>query len=107
MPRSLVFWRDLLGFEVAYAFPSPDHPAFVTLEVEGGSIALAEAAGPVAPGSSAVWVYADDVDALVGSLRRSGVVVTAEPGDRAWGERVASVLDPDGHVVHVGAPGEG
>lgn len=83
----------------------PVRDPFAILEVEGGSIALAAAAGPVVPGSTAVWVYADDVDGLVGRVRRSGVVATAEPGDREWGERVASVRDPDGHLVHVGAPG--
>jgi uncharacterized glyoxalase superfamily protein PhnB len=105
MSRSLAFWRDMLGFEVSYAFPSPEQPAFLTLEVEGGTVALAAASGPVAPGSSAVWVYADDVDDLVVSLRRGGVEIAAEPGDRDWGERVASVRDPDGHLVHLGTPG--
>ena len=28
----------------------------------------------------------------------------AAPADQPWGERVASVADPDGYVVHLGAP---
>jgi uncharacterized glyoxalase superfamily protein PhnB len=29
--------------------------------------------------------------------------VIAEPADQPWGERLASVADPDGYVVHLGA----
>jgi uncharacterized glyoxalase superfamily protein PhnB len=29
----------------------------------------------------------------------------APPADQPWGERLASVADPDGYVVHVGAAG--
>jgi lactoylglutathione lyase len=37
-------------------------------------------------------------------LRGAGVPVVAEPADQPWGERVASVRDPDGYTVHIGAP---
>ena len=47
---------------------------FVSLAVEGGKLGLAS----------------------------SGVV--AEPAEQPSGERVASVADPDGYTVHLGAP---
>jgi lactoylglutathione lyase len=50
-------------------------------------------------------VYTDDVDAAVADLRSAGVRVIAEPADQPWGERVASLADPDGYVVHIGARG--
>ena len=34
-----------------------------------------------------------------------GARVVAPPADQPWGERLASVADPDGYVVHVGAAG--
>jgi DNA-binding FrmR family transcriptional regulator len=41
---------------------------------------------------------------------RSGDAVRAEavatPENRPWGERVASVRDPDGNLVHLGASGD-
>jgi lactoylglutathione lyase len=43
------------------------------------------------------------VDVAVAELKRSGVPVIAEPPDQPWGERVASVADPDGFTVHIGA----
>jgi len=43
------------------------------------------------------------VDAAVADLPGAGVQVVAEPADQSSGERVASVADPDGFVVHIGA----
>jgi lactoylglutathione lyase len=104
LQRSLRFYRDLLGFEVRYAFPSDEEPVFVTLAVEGGTLGLGAADGPVETASTLIWLYTDDVDGAVAELRAAGVRVVAEPADQEWGERLASVADPDGYVVHIGAP---
>jgi lactoylglutathione lyase len=34
-------------------------------------------------------------------LRSAGVEVVREPEDMEWGERMASVRDPDGNVIFV------
>jgi len=101
--RSLGFYRDLLGFELTYAFPSEDDPQFVSLALDGGKLGLGGSLGPVQSASTSIWLYTDDVDAAVADLRGAGVQVVAEPVDQPWGERVASVADPDGFVVHIGA----
>jgi lactoylglutathione lyase len=46
-----------------------------------------------------MFVYVDDVDTLVTSLRAEGVPVLREPEDMPWGERIATVTDPDGNPV--------
>ena len=104
LQRSLRFYRDLLGFEVAYSFPSEDEPGFVSLSLEGGKLGLGAVEGRVETATTSLWLYADDVDAAVSDLREAGVRVAAEPADQPWGERVASVADPDGYTVHLGAP---
>jgi lactoylglutathione lyase len=105
MSRSLAFYRDLLGFELTYTFPDEADPAFASLAVEGGKLGLGSAGDePVESASTALWLYTDDVDGAVSRLRDAGVPVVAEPADQSWGERVASVSDPDGYVVHIGAP---
>ena len=101
--RSLGFYRDLLGFELTYAFPSEDDPQFVSLALDGGKLGLGSSPGPVQSASTSIWLYTDDVDDAVADLRGAGVQVVAEPVDQPWGERVASVADPDGFVVHIGA----
>jgi lactoylglutathione lyase len=107
MQRSLGFYCDQLGFEVEFAFPQEGDPRFAQLAVDGGKLGLASAEGPVQSGSTAIWLYTDDVDAALRRLRDAGAPVLAEPADQPWGERVASVADPDGYVVHMGAPATG
>ena len=104
MRRSLAFYRDLLGFEVQYAFPSEDEPGFASLSLPGGG-KLGLGLNPEAKGGpfAATWLYTDDVDQAVGELRDAGVEVKQEPVDQPWGERQATVVDPDGYDVHLGA----
>ena len=48
-----------------------------------------------------LWIYTDDCDAAVESLRQGGVTITTEPADQPWGERMARVRDFDGIEVIV------
>ena len=102
--RSLSFYCDLLGFAATYSFPSEENPQFVSLAIEGGKLGLGYTDQPVESASASLWLYTDDVDAAVGELAAAGVRVVTAPADQPWGERVASIADPDGYVVHVGAP---
>jgi lactoylglutathione lyase len=105
VPRSLRFYTELLGFRVTFSFDGDDgQPVFASLELEDGTkLAIGGPKEHVESGSVAIWLYADDVDAEVAELQRAGVDVIAEPADRPWGERVASVSDPDGYTIHIGA----
>jgi lactoylglutathione lyase len=107
--RSLRFYTDLLGFRKTYSFDGDDdQPVFASLELEdGSSLGIAGPTDRIESATTAIWMYTDDVDAAVAELREAGVTVIAEPEDRPWGERVASVADPDGYTIHIGAPGAG
>jgi lactoylglutathione lyase len=101
--RALGFYRDLLGFKVTYRFPEEGEPQYVGLELQTSQLGIA--AGESKPDQSvALWVYARDCDEAVALLRTNGVTIADEPADQPWGERIATVLDPDGHRVIVGAP---
>ena len=52
------------------------------------------------------WIYVDDVDGTFADLTTAGAPTEAEPKTEPWGERVASVRDPDGNVVHFGMADE-
>ena len=52
-----------------------------------------------------LFVYVDDVDALVADLRAAGANVLREPADMPWGERVAFVRDPEANIVSLAMPG--
>lgn len=47
-------------------------------------------------GTSGLYTYVDDVDTVLGAARRAGAAVE-EAEDKPWGDRVATVKDPDGH----------
>ena len=89
-----------LGFTETYRFPDDGDAEFVTLERHGATLGLA--ADPDGSGEPAYWLYVDDVDAAIASLRDAGAEVVAEPVDQPWGERTASVRDPAGTLVHLG-----
>jgi lactoylglutathione lyase len=102
--RSLRFYTEELGFQITFSFPDEGPPVFASLELEDGSkLAIGGPKDPVETGSTALWLYTDDVDAAFGALREAGVEVVAEPEDQPWGERVASLKDPDGYTIHLGS----
>ncbi|QUH05540.1 VOC family protein [Saccharopolyspora erythraea] len=103
--RALRFYRDALGFRQDYRFPADGEPDFVTLVLHAFTLGLGRAPEATGGHNFALWLYTDDVDAAVARLRDAGAPVLAEPLDMPWGERVASVADPDGNTVHIGAEG--
>jgi len=111
---SLPFWRDRLGFAIAYQRPAE---RFVYLEhPDGAQIMLCQRNGrwetaalerPLGRGVM-FQVYVDDIDAVSASLTASGTTLYAGPrevwrryGDREGGQREIFVQDPDGYLVMI------
>jgi lactoylglutathione lyase len=105
LPRSLGFYRDLLGAAVAYQFPPDGEPGYVGLNLGGSHFGISrqEEPGPTVNDRVTLWVYTVDCDAAVERLRAAGVPIVQEPVDQPWGERMARVTDPDGNPVIVAA----
>lgn len=107
LPRAVLFYR-LLGLAV----PEPDGP-HVEVELPGGNRLAFDTeeviAGmhpgwtpPSGPGRVALAFGLDapaDVDALYERLTAGGYPGTLEPFDAPWGQRYATVEDPDGTSV--------
>ena len=93
---------ERLGFAPAYRFPADGEATFVTMTRDDATIGIAASDDP-ATNRFAYWIYVDDVDASFARLRAGGAEVVRQPHDEPWGERVASVRDPDGNLVHIGA----
>jgi uncharacterized glyoxalase superfamily protein PhnB len=103
---AVVAFYELLGFSRTFAFPEHGAPAFLTLEREGDAIGVASRDAS-ASSTFSYWVYVDDVDETYAALIDEGASAVAAPHTEPWGERVASVRDPAGNVVHVGMAIEG
>lgn len=102
LPAVVAFY-ERLGFSTTYAFPEGPAPAFVTVQRGTHTIGIA-ARDPATEAPFAYWVYVDDVDEAFAALTAAAAPVEAEPRSEPWGERVASVRDPAGNVVHLGMP---
>ncbi len=104
--RAATFW-ELIGFTRHVQLPDTGHPGYVGLRRAEGELAVTSAEwaterygmrlgeGP----RFEMYVYVDNLDELVESLRRRGVSVLRDPDDMPWGERIATVSDPDGNPV--------
>ncbi|QUD87951.1 VOC family protein [Phenylobacterium montanum] len=111
---SLRFWREVLGFSIAYQRPDE---GFAYLErPEGAQVMLHQRCGVWETGPMAApfgrgvmfQVYADDLGSVEAAIARAGVPLHAGPrevwrrhGDREGGQREVFVLDPDGYLVMV------
>jgi lactoylglutathione lyase len=105
LPRLLGFYRDRLGATVTYQFPPEGEPQYVSVTLGRSHLGLGWQDGLDAARNERItlWVYAADCDAAVADLRAAGVPVVEEPADQPWGERMATVTDPDGNRVIVAA----
>jgi lactoylglutathione lyase len=116
LETSLGLYRDLLGGELAYAFPDADDPAFVTLRFGDSELGLGRVADapphdrPRRPATGhriELCVYVDDVDATAAAAAAAGIEVVTPPADQPWGERICFLADPDGNLLMLAAATEG
>ncbi|MBM3573294.1 MAG: VOC family protein [Alphaproteobacteria bacterium] len=114
LASSLAFWRDLLGFAIAYQRPE-NH--FVYLEhADGMQVMLCQRdgaweTGPLRrPFGRGVMfkLYVDRIDPVLSVLARANWPLHAAPrekwrrcGDRMGGQREFFVQDPDGYLLMI------
>jgi catechol 2,3-dioxygenase-like lactoylglutathione lyase family enzyme len=109
--RSVRFYAESFGFEVAFRFPEEGPLEFAYLRLGEAGIGIGGRKPPAVPdwpaehelGSFQLCVYADDTDAAAGRLRALGVTQLTAPRAMPWGEKLAFFEDPDGNLIHVTA----
>ena len=114
LATSMAFWRDILGFAIAYQRPAE---RFVYLEREDGAQVMLcqrngrfETGPMLAPlGQGAMFqVYVDTIEPIEAALTAAGWPIYLGPrevwrrtGDRESGQREVFVQDPDGYLLMV------
>ena len=110
---SAAFYEQHLGFARQYQFPpDSDEPGYVGMRRDESELGLVHESSPreligLSMGDAPrfeLFVYVDDVDETVATMRHASVTILREPEDMPWGERVAFVADPDGNPVTLAAP---
>jgi catechol 2,3-dioxygenase-like lactoylglutathione lyase family enzyme len=113
--RSLVFYRERLGFEVEATY---DDPPYATLTLAGTRLSLAEQGHPAddRPGVAmatpadpsradvVLVIEVDDAPAEHRRLAGAGVRFLAEPYSPPWGGCRFFCVDPDGYLVEIEQP---
>lgn len=109
---SLSFWKDIIGFEIAY---SRDEEKFVYLEhPEGQQIMLCQRHGRFETGpmqrpfgqGAMFQIYLQSIDSVLSNLFSKNWSIYLGPrevwrktGDRESGQREVFVQDPDGYLL--------
>jgi uncharacterized glyoxalase superfamily protein PhnB len=95
--RSQAWYRDVLGFEVAWG-----NSEFGAVWQDRVELFFARAPRPAQV--ACVCVRVEDADALYERYRRSGAPIVAAIEDKPWGMREFTLQDPDGHSLRIGHP---
>jgi len=98
---SLAYYRDKLGFDIAFEYGAPIAYAGLCSGKVGLHLIPASRT-PRQPGHGAVAIDVDDVDALHTDLVKRGATVLEAPANHDYGLRTFGVADPDGNVLLFG-----
>lgn len=109
LPRSLVWYRDVLGFTVTREFHREGSLRAASLRAGAVRILLGQDDGARGTGRdkgagfSLQLTTEQDIDALAEGIRRRGGVLELEPTDM-WGARAFRLRDPDGFRLTISSP---
>ena len=113
MPKALVFWHDLLGFDLSYDRKKPDSTdttvAFLKVNDHQYVELLSDRPAPTTPDDaknfmSHVCFLTDDLEQMRLYLASKGIDVPAHSSRTRTGDLVFSVHDPDGTEVEFSQP---
>jgi DNA-binding transcriptional MerR regulator len=100
MERSISYYREALGFQLAWRTVDGNLSALASGEIEILLLTLWTGDSPL-PTLSA-YVYVEDPDALCAEYQQAGVDVVEPVATRSSGMRDFAVRDPDGHRFTLG-----
>ncbi|QUS41317.1 VOC family protein [Tardiphaga alba] len=99
--KSVAYYRDVLGFEVAFTY---GEPVFYGGVERDNVVIHFQAAHRTrrGAGQGAVNIFVTEVDALCADMQSRGAVIIEPPGDRPYGMRDFDLDDPDGNRLTFG-----
>jgi catechol 2,3-dioxygenase-like lactoylglutathione lyase family enzyme len=101
-PAALTYYTGPLGFHPLFLYGEP--PFYAHVARDEAILALRHVDRPVIDRRAgedllSAFIEVSDVNALHGSLRAAGAIVTQAPRDEPWAMRSLFVSDPDGNLI--------
>ena len=105
--EAIEFCKHAFGAQESLRMPGPDGSiGHAELEIGDSKLMLSDPfpqssvrpPGAVGGTTASVFMYVEDVDAVVKRAVDAGATVTMEVADQFWGDRFGTVSDPFGHV---------
>jgi len=97
--QALAFYRDLLGFDLAWCWGEPPELAGICRDAIEMTL-MARTDKPEGP--ARVYLRVTGIDALYAGLEQAGADITVPIGDRPYGLRDFRVVDPSGNELDIG-----
>lgn len=106
--RALAFYAEVFGATERMRFPGPDGGVAHAEIVIGDSVIIVEDASPYmgtqAPPADGLagtpvfmYIYVEDVDAVIDHAVKLGAALKRPPQDQFYGDRDGFIIDPFGH----------
>ena len=105
--EAIEFYKRAFGAQECLRMPGPDGSiGHAELDIGDSKLMLSDPfpqstvrpPGEVGGTTASVFMYVEDVDAVVKQAVDAGATVTMEVADQFWGDRFGTVSDPFGHV---------
>lgn len=109
--EAIEFYKKAFGAVELFRMPTPDGKiGHAEIKIGDSPIMLADEysemgyKGPQSLGGSAVslLIYVEDVDAVFSQAVATGATVKEALQDKFYGDRMGTVVDPFGHIWHLG-----
>jgi catechol 2,3-dioxygenase-like lactoylglutathione lyase family enzyme len=100
---SEAFYRQKLGFRPGVFYGEP--PTFCIVNRDKATVFLDKVRTPHPVPLNQYWalyIYVDDVDAMLADVKRQSVAIDRGIEDQDYGCRDFDVRDPDGHLIGIG-----
>ena len=107
MEKSLHFYRDALGFQVARTREADGKTVFAVLNAGGGELSIgqddfAKGRDRVKGVASRIWIRTkQDVTSIADRAKAAGIALEGEPAPLPWGPLAFQVADPDGFKLTI------
>ncbi|TWT22405.1 hypothetical protein FQY83_05080 [Luteimonas marina] len=101
LAESIDFYRDVLGFDLAWSWGTP--PEIAAVCRDNVEITLTQRTGTKPAGAAQVYLgVSGGIDDYYAALVRAGVTMVVAIGDRPYGMRDFRMADPSGNELSIG-----